>query len=354
MRCKGLRSSSACVLRVALVGACIVSPAGCSSGNSSKSGSGVSCAADGTCQPQCTADPDCVGGGGSGGTGTDGVAGESGSAGAGAATGSGGGNGGGVQSCGPDRYQDNMDGTVTDCSTGLIWQQDSGQSFHVFGDAAQYCQELTLGAESGWRVPSKDELVSILQGCNGGGGDYPGTGCRFDQQIFKGSCANLIVWSSTMKDTSQGWGVCFSSNAQDCGCGEFASPVANAGWVRCVSGGSSGSGGTGGTGATGGSTGSGGSANLCPSPYRCNPKTKEYTSPVSGDVVGDYKYLLEKCNPATGGWSTNTDCSKTSSVYNSRTYACMCSGVGSGRVGDNYARCSYGSTPVCDGVNYTW
>ncbi|ETR65753.1 MAG: hypothetical protein OMM_13761, partial [Candidatus Magnetoglobus multicellularis str. Araruama] len=54
----------------------------------------------------------------------------------------------------------NIDGTVTDISRGLIWQQASTEK--SWPEALKYCENLTLGAYSDWRLPEKLELQSII------------------------------------------------------------------------------------------------------------------------------------------------------------------------------------------------
>jgi hypothetical protein len=58
-------------------------------------------------------------------------------------------------------YKDNADGTITDEVTGLIWAQELSTSSYSWSDAAKYCDTLTLGGYSDWRLPSVKELWSI-------------------------------------------------------------------------------------------------------------------------------------------------------------------------------------------------
>jgi hypothetical protein len=52
-------------------------------------------------------------------------------------------------------------GTVLDKETGLRWQQqDDGKKYNWY-DAQKYCGSLKRGGESDWRLPSKDELLTI-------------------------------------------------------------------------------------------------------------------------------------------------------------------------------------------------
>ena len=58
---------------------------------------------------------------------------------------------------------DNGDGTVSDSRTGLMWQQDSAGSM-AWAEAVAYCSRLSLAGYDDWRLPSLDELKSIVNG----------------------------------------------------------------------------------------------------------------------------------------------------------------------------------------------
>lgn len=58
-------------------------------------------------------------------------------------------------------YELNGDGTVLDTVTGLMWQQTDGGEM-TFESAVIYCDTLTLGGYSDWRLPDCHELFSIL------------------------------------------------------------------------------------------------------------------------------------------------------------------------------------------------
>ena len=56
-------------------------------------------------------------------------------------------------------FTDNGDGTVTDSSTGLMWQQSHSRT--TWQDALSYCEGLSLAGYSDWRLPDVKELESI-------------------------------------------------------------------------------------------------------------------------------------------------------------------------------------------------
>jgi len=58
-------------------------------------------------------------------------------------------------------YTDNGDGTVTDTSTDLMWQQVSSSS-KTWKEALVYCEGLNLGGHTDWRLPNIKELQSLV------------------------------------------------------------------------------------------------------------------------------------------------------------------------------------------------
>jgi hypothetical protein len=74
----------------------------------------------------------------------------------------------------PLSYTDNGNGTVTDNNTGLMWQQQDDRNMYNWYQASgtydatynptsqNVCGELTTGGYYDWRLPSKKELISIV------------------------------------------------------------------------------------------------------------------------------------------------------------------------------------------------
>jgi len=88
-------------------------------------------------------------------------------------------------------FVENGDGTVTDLSTGLMWQQEKADSIRMkWGDALSYCEGITLGGYSDWRLPNVRELESLID--NG----------QIDPAFYSvlypdGYCGDTYYWSST-------------------------------------------------------------------------------------------------------------------------------------------------------------
>jgi formylglycine-generating enzyme required for sulfatase activity len=61
----------------------------------------------------------------------------------------------------PPSFTDNGDGTITDNVTGLEWQKADGGEMTI-ESAAVYCDTLTLGGHTDWRLPDSHELFTIL------------------------------------------------------------------------------------------------------------------------------------------------------------------------------------------------
>jgi hypothetical protein len=59
-------------------------------------------------------------------------------------------------------FTDNLDGTITDNNTGLMWQQTPDFERHNFYDAFDYVDELETGGYTDWRLPTIKELYSLI------------------------------------------------------------------------------------------------------------------------------------------------------------------------------------------------
>ena len=92
----------------------------------------------------------------------------------------------------------NGNGTVTDRETGLLWQQKDGGEM-TWEHAQEYCSALSLGPKTGWRLPSNQELFTIL--------DHRNPKPAVDKAFTKTEAE--YWWSSDMRadDPSRVWSV---------------------------------------------------------------------------------------------------------------------------------------------------
>ncbi len=64
-------------------------------------------------------------------------------------------------SYGENNFTDNGDTTISDSATALMWQQEDYQSSN-WQDAINYCEDLTTGDHTDWRLPNVKELHSLV------------------------------------------------------------------------------------------------------------------------------------------------------------------------------------------------
>jgi hypothetical protein len=130
------------------------------------------------------------------------------------------------------------DGTVADEKTGLMWQQaDDGNAYNWYvasgvrdarfnPEGRSVCGELRLAGYSDWRLPSRDELLTIVDS------SVSEPGPTIDTAHFPGT-KPTVYWSSTKGegDPGPGIGVVFRS-------GNLFMGYRGVLWyVRCVRGG---------------------------------------------------------------------------------------------------------------------
>jgi hypothetical protein len=97
----------------------------------------------------------------------------------------------------PPFFINHQNGTVTDTVTGLMWQQtDGGEMAHP--NAILYCNELSLGGYSDWRLPTAQELFTIL--------NHQHTNPAHDNTYFTATAAEYW-WSSNdqSNDPNKAW-----------------------------------------------------------------------------------------------------------------------------------------------------
>ena len=138
-------------------------------------------------------------------------------------------------------YTDSGIGTVTNSATGLVWQKCSAGlgttlgncstgsiSSYTWSSAISYCEGLTLGGRSDWRLPNINELGSII--------DFTkSSNPTIDSTAFPNTQSS-VYWSSSTyaQNTSLAWSVDFGYGVVTGSVSYFSKT--GSGYVRCVTG----------------------------------------------------------------------------------------------------------------------
>ena len=102
----------------------------------------------------------------------------------------------------PHSYDMRIEGVVLDVVTGLMWQRIAPNKFLTFRDAERECDRLKLAGHDDWRLPSRIELVSIL--------DTIRTQPSIDFEAFPGTASDWFWTSSLAADNPKSaWYVYF-------------------------------------------------------------------------------------------------------------------------------------------------
>ena len=118
----------------------------------------------------------------------------------------------------PKQTESTPTGTVIDSSTGLMWQKKPDGVERNWKDAKLYCQKLSLGGYSDWRLPNESVLMKMIE----------------NKMMFANSLRNHWYWSSTVS-TDRPHGATYV----DFGYGDMGWSWKGSGlYVRCVRGGS--------------------------------------------------------------------------------------------------------------------
>jgi len=92
-------------------------------------------------------------------------------------------------------FVDNGDGTITDTRNGLMWEKLNSAPTATWDQAKAYCENLTLGGQSDWRLPNRNELRSLV--------DYSRNNPAINTTFFPDAVAD-DYWSSTTDVFSSG------------------------------------------------------------------------------------------------------------------------------------------------------
>jgi len=121
----------------------------------------------------------------------------------------------------PAGYDTSVTGVVTDTTTGLMWQQTVDLQSYVWSAAKTYCDDLSLAGHDDWRVPTRIELVSLI--------DVTQSSPSIDTVAFPNAPSEFFWTSSPMAgDATLAWSVFFGYG------GTGQSAVDMPARVRCV------------------------------------------------------------------------------------------------------------------------
>jgi hypothetical protein len=120
---------------------------------------------------------------------------------------------------------------VLDRETGLVWEKSPSTGTPDWFSAQSHCNALTLGNRKGWRLPTLQELVSLVDGDPANTSSprlppgHPFTGVQSTQSSF--------YWSANTRavNTNSAWGVGFLNG------GVVVADKSNLFFVWCVRGG---------------------------------------------------------------------------------------------------------------------
>ena len=103
------------------------------------------------------------------------------------------------------RFVDALDGTaVLDKETGLVWAKAPDQALRSWQAAMDYCTSLSLGGRKGWRLPTIEELGSLVDPNASGTPKLPGghpfqnvqTNVYWSSSSYTGNAGN--AWNASL------------------------------------------------------------------------------------------------------------------------------------------------------------
>ena len=114
-------------------------------------------------------------------------------------------------------------GIVTDSFTGLKWQKKHSSSKMPYDSAVNYCNNLTIDGENGWRLPTITELQTLV--------DYGKVNPAINSKVFPTKYDEPLI-SVTKRGGSQFAGIDFSDGEKH----YYNNANVNKSYVRCVKG----------------------------------------------------------------------------------------------------------------------
>ncbi len=116
----------------------------------------------------------------------------------------------GPKGYGENRFTDNRDGTITDASTGLVWQKADSAKALNWKQALAYAEGLKLAGRDDWRLPNVKELQTIVDYRFAPDAVDPRNRRAAIDSILKLTATESWFWSGTTHiENGGGYYVCF-------------------------------------------------------------------------------------------------------------------------------------------------
>src|SRR6185503_15033783 len=113
-----------------------------------------------------------------------------------------------------------------DLGNSLEWQDPPPSNEMTWDDASSHCEGLSQGGHDDWRLPSIDELRTLVEGCPE---TEPGGACQVSGECSDASCSGHEASSASCscEGSSPPEGGCFhvSGFSESCGCYKSSSAV---------------------------------------------------------------------------------------------------------------------------------
>ena len=117
---------------------------------------------------------------------------------------------GDASGCGSSRFECVLDGeAVLDKETGLVWERSPDTTEKTWISACSHCYDKLVGNRKGWRLPTAEELASLIDKDGDGTGKYLPNGHPFI------GVQPWDYWSSTTTPDTPGsaWGIFFGGGS---------------------------------------------------------------------------------------------------------------------------------------------
>lgn len=122
---------------------------------------------------------------------------------------------------------------VLDRETGLVWERSPGSAEsdrQIWAQALSHCNNITVGSRKGWRLPTTQELASLLDPAQTN--PSLSAGHPFTNLQRPGINESIYAWSATSSvDPNRAWGVFFLNGSV------FTDDKGDSNFVWCVRGG---------------------------------------------------------------------------------------------------------------------